>query len=96
MVAVPLTLAEDAVPKPKRGTSGFGVGWFYWRDSSMGEALAVVKPERFIKWHRKALRAFCRWKSRKRERLSFPANIRYVDRQDGAREHAMGRGVNRQ
>jgi putative transposase len=40
---------------------------FDWRD-----ALVVVKPGTFIKWHRTAFRWLWRWKSRKRGRPPFP------------------------
>ena len=45
--------------------------FFNWRN-----ALVVVKPETFIKWHRTAFRAFWRWKSRKPGRPALPKNMR--------------------
>ena len=50
--------------------------FFDWRD-----ALVVVKPETFIKWHRTALRIFWRWKSRRKGRPPIPRNLRELVRQ---------------
>ena len=50
--------------------------FFDWRD-----ALVIVKPETFIKWHRTAFRMFWRWKSRKRGRPALPRNLRELIRQ---------------
>jgi transposase InsO family protein len=44
--------------------------FFAWQD-----ALVVVKPETFIKWHRSAFRLFWRWKSRERGRPKLPTNL---------------------
>lgn len=55
--------------------------FFDWR-----EALVIVKPETFIKWHRTAFRMFWRWKSRKRGRPALPRNIRELI-QEMAREN---------
>lgn len=44
-------------------------------------ALVIVKPETFIKWHRTAFKMFWRWKSRKRGRPTLPKNIRELIRQ---------------
>jgi hypothetical protein len=52
------------------------VRFFDWRD-----AVIVVKPDTFIKWHRSAFRMFWRWKSRKRGRPSLPKNLRELIRQ---------------
>lgn len=45
------------------------------------EALVIVKPETFLKWHRTAFRAFWRWKSRKRGRPQLPKNLRELIRE---------------
>ena len=50
--------------------------FFSWR-----EALVVVKPETFLKWHRTEFRFLWRWKSRKRGRPALPRNIRAIIRQ---------------
>src|SRR5262249_28341900 len=49
--------------------------FFNWRD-----ALVLVKPETFVKWHRKAFRLFWRWTSRKRGRPQPPKDIRELIR----------------
>ena len=48
---------------------------FDWRT-----ALVIVKPARFIKWHRTMFRAFWRWKSRRRGRPPLPRNVRELVR----------------
>lgn len=50
--------------------------FFDWRD-----ALVIVKPETFLKWHRSAFRTFWRWKSRNRGRPRLPKNLRKLIRQ---------------
>ena len=50
--------------------------FFDWR-----EALVIVKPETFLKWHRTAYRTFWRWKSRKRGRPGLPKNLRELIRE---------------
>jgi putative transposase len=51
-------------------------GFFDWR-----EALVIVKPETFLKWHRAPFRAFWRWRSRKRGRPPLPKNLRELIRE---------------
>jgi putative transposase len=43
---------------------------FAWR-----EALTIVKPDTFIRWHRKGFRLFWRWKSKPRGRPRVPADL---------------------
>jgi len=50
--------------------------FFDWRN-----ALVIVKPETFIKWHRTAFRILWRWKSRRRGRPPLPKNLRELIRQ---------------
>jgi putative transposase len=50
--------------------------FFDWQD-----ALAIVKPETFIKWQRTAFRIFWRWKSRRRGRPPLPNNLRELIRE---------------
>lgn len=50
--------------------------FFNWRD-----ALLIVKPETFIKWHREAFKMLWRWKSRNRGRPALPRNIRELVRE---------------
>jgi putative transposase len=45
--------------------------FFEWRD-----ALAVVKPDTLIRWHRKGFRVFWKWKSRSSGRPRVPADVR--------------------
>ncbi|MEP6871945.1 MAG: helix-turn-helix domain-containing protein, partial [Anaerolineaceae bacterium] len=52
------------------------VRFFDWR-----EALMIVKPATFIKWHRTAFRTFWGWKSQKRGRPPLPKNMRELVRQ---------------
>jgi putative transposase len=49
--------------------------FFDWR-----EALAVVKPETFLKWHRTGFKLFRRWKSRHPGRPPLPKNLRELVR----------------
>jgi transposase InsO family protein len=44
---------------------------FAWR-----EALTIVKPDTFIRWHRKGFRMFWRWKSKRRGRPRVPSELR--------------------
>ena len=50
--------------------------FFDWR-----EALVVVKPETFLRWHRSAYRMFWRGKSRKADRPLLPKNLRELIRE---------------
>ena len=49
---------------------------FDWHD-----ALVIVKPETFIRWHRTGFRMFCRWKSRRRGRPPLPKSLRSLIRE---------------
>jgi hypothetical protein len=51
------------------------VSWLGWRS-----ALAVVKPETIIRWHRAGFRAFWRWKSRGMGRPRMDADVRALIR----------------
>ena len=68
--------------KPRRTTASFRLAmvalakFFDWRS-----ALAIAKPETFIKWQRTAFRMFWRWRSRKRGRPALPKKIRELVRQ---------------
>jgi len=48
---------------------------FSWRD-----ALVNVKPDTFLRWHRKGFRLFWRWKSRPVGRPRFPKDLRRLPR----------------
>src|SRR5262250_3118421 len=39
-------------------------------------ALAIVKPDTFVRWHRAGFRLFWRWRSRHGGRPSLPKNLR--------------------
>jgi transposase InsO family protein len=60
-----LALYQERNVKPMRATNTsrfilmWLARWFDWR-----KALAVVKPETFIRWHRQGFRLFWRWTSR--------------------------------
>jgi hypothetical protein len=40
--------------------------WLYRLCPSMVDAIAIVRPETVIRWHRQGFKAFWRWKSRSR------------------------------
>ena len=74
-----LALFEERKAKPRRATDSIrfvmaALGrLFAWRP-----ALRVVKPDTFIRWHRKGFRLFWRWKSRPRGRPRLPSNLRQL------------------
>ncbi len=69
-----LALYLERQVKPRRASDAtrftlvFLSGLFAWR-----EALTIVKPDTFIRWHRKGFRLFWRWKSKPRGRPRIPA-----------------------
>jgi putative transposase len=70
--------------KAKRHATSVALRWtmtalgrlFAWRD-----ALVIVKPDTFLRWHREAFRIFWRWKSRPSGRPALPRNIRILIRE---------------
>jgi transposase InsO family protein len=60
-----LALYQERNDKPARATNATRITlvwlarWFDWR-----QALAIVQPETFIRWHRQVFHLFWRWKSR--------------------------------
>ena len=52
--------------------------------------LVVVKPDTFIRWHRKGFRLFWRWKSKSTGRPRLPKDLREVDPTDGRSESVWG------
>jgi transposase InsO family protein len=60
-----LAMYEERHVKPGRATNATRLAmvwhshWFDWR-----QALAIVQPQTFIRWHRQGFRLFWRWKSR--------------------------------
>jgi putative transposase len=77
-----LGLFQERKVKPRRATAAtraFMVllsRFFNWR-----EALVIVQPETFLKWHRTAFRTFWRWRSRRRGRPLLPKNLRELIRE---------------
>jgi hypothetical protein len=77
-----LALFQERKVRPRRSTATTRAvmvllsRFFDWR-----EALVIVKPETFLKWHRSAFRTFWRWKSRKRGRPRLPNELRDLIRE---------------
>lgn len=69
-----LYLERKVKPRLARDATRFTLVWlsslFAWR-----EALTIVKPDTFIRWHRKGFRLFWRWKSKARGRPRVPADL---------------------
>jgi transposase InsO family protein len=76
-----LALYQEQHVKPKRTTNTDRLilvwlsRWFDWR-----KALAVMKPQTFIRWHRQGYRLFWHWKSRP-GRPRIPAELQTLIRQ---------------
>jgi putative transposase len=76
-----LALYQERHVKPRRATNATRLAlvwlgrWFDWR-----QALAVVQPETFIRWHRQAFRLLWRWKS-KPGRPRIPVDLQALIRQ---------------
>jgi putative transposase len=76
-----LALFQERKAKPKRTTPAFRFAmvalarFFDWRN-----ALVIVQPATFLKWHRNAFRLFWLWKSRRRGRPPLPRNLRQIVR----------------
>ena len=58
---------------------------FWWRG-----ALVNVKPDTFIRWHRKGFRLLWRWKSRPVGRPRLPQNLRRLIREMAAENPTWG------
>ena len=58
---------------------------FAWRD-----ALVNVKPDTFIRWHRKGFRLFWRWKSRPPGRPRIPKDLRRLIQEMAAENPTWG------
>ncbi len=77
-----LALFQEREVRPRKASASTRLSmlalalFFDWR-----EALVIVKPETFIRWHRTAFRAFWRWKSRKPGRPPLPKNLRELIRE---------------
>ena len=76
-----LALYQERHVTPQRATHATRVvlvwlsRWFDWR-----QALCVVQPETFLRWHREGFRLFWRWKSRQ-GRPRIPAELQALMRQ---------------
>jgi putative transposase len=72
-----LALFQERQAKARRPSrwSKLALVWlsklFDWRN-----ALVIVRPETFIRWHRAGFRLLWRWKSRRRGRPALPKNIK--------------------
>jgi putative transposase len=75
-----LALYQERKGKPRRATPATRLAlvwlgrWFEWR-----QALAIVQPQTFIRWHRQEFRLFWRWKSRP-GRPPIPADLQALIR----------------
>ena len=68
-----------AIPNRRQGRSGLGVCHLL---PKARDALAIVRPETVVRWHRAGFRLFWRWKSGRRlGRPAVPAEIRQVIRE---------------
>src|SRR5215475_6720849 len=73
-----LALYQERHVKPRRATATTRIAmvrlarWFDWR-----QALAVVQPATFVRWHRQGFRLFWRWKSRP-GRPRIPAELQVL------------------
>jgi len=58
------------------------LGWVYQLFPKTREALAIVRPDTVVRWHRAGFRRYWRWKSRPRwGRPGVPAEIRQLIRE---------------
>ena len=86
-----LSLFKERRAEHRRTTAYFRVSivalsrLFNWRD-----ALMVVRPETFIKWHREAFRAIWRFKSRKIGRPALPKELQQLIRRRGRENPTWG------
>jgi len=86
-----LALFQERKVKPHRATDS--TRWlmavlsrlFDWRN-----ALVVVKPDTFIRWHRKGFRLFWRWKSRPVGRPRLPQDLQELIRKMAAENPTWG------
>src|SRR5437870_7690502 len=75
-----LALYQERYITPRRATNVTRLTlvwlsrWFNWR-----QALTIVQPETFTRWHRQGFRLFWRWKSRP-GRPSIPADLQALIR----------------
>ena len=80
-----LALYQERHITPRRATNATRLTlvwlgrWFDWR-----QALAIVQPQTFIRWHRQRFRLFWRWKSRP-GRPPIPAGLQALTSQRALR-----------
>jgi hypothetical protein len=56
--------------------------WLYRQWPTVADAVAIIRPETLIRWHRRGFKAFWRWKSRSRGgRPTVPAEPRELIRE---------------
>src|SRR5215813_2120457 len=76
-----LALYQERHVQPRRATNATRLAlvwlsrWFNWR-----QALAMVQPDTFLRWHRKGFRLFWRWKSQS-GRPPIPPELQALIRQ---------------
>jgi hypothetical protein len=86
-----LALYQERHVKPRRATDTVRLAlvwlarWFDWR-----EALAVVQPNTFLRWHRQGFRLFWRWKSTS-GRPPIPADLQALIRRMARENPTWGR-----
>lgn len=86
-----LALYEERKVQPHRPTDAVrfvmaALGrLFDWRNP-----LRVVKPDTFVRWHRKGFRLFWRWKSKPRGRPALPGNLQELIRRMAAENPIWG------
>jgi len=69
--------------------------WLYRLCPSVVDAVAIIRPETVIRWHRQGFRAFWRWKSRSRGgRPAIPREIRDLIREMGRLNKLLEGGSN--
>jgi hypothetical protein len=85
-----LALYQERHAKPRRATNATRLilvwlgQWFEWR-----QALAIVQPQTFLRWHRQGFQLFWRWKSRP-GRQPIPADFTSPHPPYGAGEPLVG------
>ena len=69
------------------------LGWVCQLFPKSREALAIVRPDTVVRWHRAGFRRYWRWKSRPRwGRPGVPAEIRQLIREMGVANPLWGAG----
>jgi putative transposase len=85
-----LAFYEERKVKPRRADNATRLSlvllsrWFNWR-----EALTVVKPRTFIRWHREGFRLLWRWKS-KAGRRPIPLELQHLIRKTARENPSWG------